>query len=111
MPAADSDMSGPEPTVSDRGNRASLMQLTVRGEADLLSNHTDMLVENAHLLDNRVQAGDCAATGERLQAMVAYLDPTRPRASILNALPHMNLPCLLYAGERDAAPGSGPWCR
>jgi pimeloyl-ACP methyl ester carboxylesterase len=39
--------------------------------------------------------------GLDLQAMVAYLDPTRPRASVLNALPHMNLPCLLYAGERD----------
>lgn len=44
------------------------MQLVVRGEAGLLSNHTDMLVENALPLDSRVQAGDCAATSGRLQA-------------------------------------------
>jgi pimeloyl-ACP methyl ester carboxylesterase len=43
------------------------------------------------------------------QAMVAYLDPTRPRASLANALPQMNLPCLLYAGELEGdAHRNGP---
>jgi pimeloyl-ACP methyl ester carboxylesterase len=39
--------------------------------------------------------------GLDLQAMVAYLDPTRRRASHVDALPQMGLPCLLYAGEQD----------
>jgi hypothetical protein len=36
-----------------------------------------------------------------LQAMVAYLDPTRRTPSYVGALPQMRLPCLLYAGEQD----------
>jgi pimeloyl-ACP methyl ester carboxylesterase len=35
------------------------------------------------------------------QAMVAYLEPSRRRPSFTDALPQMNVPCLLYAGERD----------
>jgi pimeloyl-ACP methyl ester carboxylesterase len=47
--------------------------------------------------------------GLDLQAMVAYLDPTRPRARLANALPQMNLPCLLYAGELEGdAHRNGP---
>ncbi len=43
------------------------------------------------------------------QAMVAYLDPARPRARFVNGLPQMDLPCLLYAGERDGdAHRNGP---
>jgi len=47
--------------------------------------------------------------GLDLQAMAACLDPTRPRASFAHALPQMNLPYLLYAGERDGdAHRNGP---
>jgi len=43
------------------------------------------------------------------RAMVAYLDPTRLRPSFIDALPQMNLPCLLYAGEQDGdAHQNGP---
>jgi pimeloyl-ACP methyl ester carboxylesterase len=43
------------------------------------------------------------------RAMVAYLDPTRPRPRFVNGLPQMNLPCLLYAGELDGdAHRNGP---
>jgi pimeloyl-ACP methyl ester carboxylesterase len=43
------------------------------------------------------------------QAMVACLDPTRHRPSYVDALPQMNLPCLLYAGEQDGgAHQNGP---
>lgn len=43
------------------------------------------------------------------QAMVAYLEPTRRRPSYVDALPQMNLPCLLYAGELDGdAHQNGP---
>jgi pimeloyl-ACP methyl ester carboxylesterase len=44
-----------------------------------------------------------------LQAMVAYLDPAKPRASLMSAPAQMNLPCLLYAGEQDGdAHRNGP---
>jgi hypothetical protein len=43
-----------------------------------------------------------------LQAMVAALDPARPRWSLMNGLPQMNLPCLLYAGELEDAHRNGP---
>jgi pimeloyl-ACP methyl ester carboxylesterase len=47
--------------------------------------------------------------GLDLQAMIAYLDPTRRRPSYVDALPQMRLPCLLYAGEQDRnAHQSGP---
>jgi len=47
--------------------------------------------------------------GLDLQAMVAYLDPAKPRASLMNAPSQMNLPCLLYAGEEDGdAHRNGP---
>jgi pimeloyl-ACP methyl ester carboxylesterase len=43
-----------------------------------------------------------------LQAMVACLDPARPRWSLMNGLSQMNLPCLLYAGELEDAHRDGP---
>jgi pimeloyl-ACP methyl ester carboxylesterase len=47
--------------------------------------------------------------GLDLQAMVAYLDPARPRARLMNAPSQMNLPCLLYAGELEGdAHRNGP---
>jgi pimeloyl-ACP methyl ester carboxylesterase len=46
--------------------------------------------------------------GLDLQAMVAALDPARPRWSLMNRLPQMNLPCLLYAGELEDAHRNGP---
>ena len=47
--------------------------------------------------------------GLDLQAMVAYLEPTPREPSYVDALSHMSLPCLLYAGERDVdAQKSGP---
>jgi pimeloyl-ACP methyl ester carboxylesterase len=39
--------------------------------------------------------------GLDLQAMVACLHPARPRERFVHALPQMNLPCLLYAGELE----------
>ncbi len=46
--------------------------------------------------------------GLDLQAMVACLDPARPRTSLMNGLSQMNLPCLLYAGELEDAYRNGP---
>ena len=47
--------------------------------------------------------------GLDLQAMVAYLDPARPRASLMGAPSQMDLPCLLYAGEFEGdAHRNGP---
>jgi pimeloyl-ACP methyl ester carboxylesterase len=47
--------------------------------------------------------------GLDLRAMVAYLDPTKPRTRLANGLPQMNLPCLLYAGELEGdAHRNGP---
>lgn len=91
---------GTNPSYSpDQSDQPSpLFEIFRRG----LTEGTEAVVEGMRSLAGSITPQyEKQLRGLDLQAMVAYLDPTRRRPSYVDALPHMRLPCLLYAGEQD----------